>query len=395
MVKTKFAAGLLALLLLSCLVQGALSYVVRVVVVDLGGERVSGASVVLINATGEETWFNTTDGGEAVFNVTGGKYKVNVTYQGVPVAYSEIDVRGNTTITIMANVTDVLVVANDTLGRSVDHLRIDVLSRKGELLAYIYTNETGECELENLVLGNYTLNATRGGVHVGTYKLNLTGIHPPVVFTCGVYGINVSVLDSKGKPLEAEIRIYDEETAQLVYESYGSSSRAEGLVVGKYLVEARKGSLYSYEEVLLDGDKACEVRCPWANLALKVRVVGAYGPLSGLEVILRGPFSASKVTDADGFVSFEGLLAGDYLIEVKSGGNVLSKANVHLSEDREISIELPGVIAAWGGFVFTQTHLASVVAVALLVVAVLLVEYREKVFLKLRSALKKAKLLKK
>ena len=234
---------------------------------------------------------------------------------------------------------------------------------KGNSTTYaeeLTTGLDGTCELEHALMNaSYTIKAYRRGVSepFATIRLSRLNGSSTVELSCPSLDLLVSLSDEQMRPVAgATVEAWDWGTGMKVGEA---STDEHGLAelqapFGYCLVRASVGGrLVAEEKVLVVENMTwCCLTYRRPRLALKILVRDALGhPMPNLAVRLLdqgGSVVAEGTTGPDGSITFRGLEAGAYRVEIYSGHDLLAVRSLMLREAGKLEVRLADRILLLG-----------------------------------------------
>jgi len=249
---------------------------------------------------------------------------------------------------------------------------------KGNSTTYteeLTTGLNGTCELEHALMNaSYTIRAYRRGVSepFATVRLSRLNASTTVELPCPSLDLLVSLSDEQMRPVAgATVEAWDWGTGVKVGEA---STDEHGLArfhvpFGYCLVRASVGGRVVAEEKVLvvENRTWCFLTYRAPELALRVLVRDALGrPVPGLDVKLldqEGNVVAEGSTGQNGSVTFRGLEAGAYRVEVYSGRELLAMRSLLLRKSGKVEVELADRVMFLGHPIWLPALLTALAAI--------------------------------
>ena len=346
---------------------------VLVRVLDVDGEPLPGAAVEAVNITSGQVVAS------AEANETGWAelWVPNGTRCDIRALWMEAQVGLLANITVLANMT--LGPLNCTVchlsfraflaqgGHPLLNARVVITANytdvKGDNRTYtreLTTGLGGACELEHALMNaSYTIKAYRRDVSepFTTVRLSRLNESTTVELACPSLALLVSLVDEQMRPVAgATVEAWDWGTGTKVAEA---STDEHGLAelqapFGYCLVRASVGGRVVAEEKVLVVENMtwCCLTYRRPRLALKILVRDALGhPMPNLAVRLLdqgGSVVAEGTTGPDGSITFRGLEAGAYRVEIYSGHDLLAVRSLMLREAGKLEVRLADRILLLG-----------------------------------------------
>ncbi|UCG36319.1 MAG: carboxypeptidase regulatory-like domain-containing protein [Candidatus Bathyarchaeota archaeon] len=381
----------------------AKSFSCEVRTVNWDNEPVEGVLVDAKNLTAAEiiSQETTDDGGRAYFyleatnytfkafsNVSDGPRAEVGETEWISLGSPPGNLTGDNAINITCSLAHIKVMVEDEEGRAVPFAEIQLnftyMSRLNkEITPLPVSSETsinGSALFQNMPLNiSYLVEAKRYGQTFSSETINLTST-TSLNITCPNYELTVTVFDVFGQPIhDAQIRIFEWSIGSSGSGRTGDTG-SDGVLTlnlkfGKYVVEVYKeGALLNKTSTFLtEQPTTFEILCNLYNLSIDITVVDYFGQrIANVNITLErdGTLVSSSKTETGGNAVFSGLIGGNYKVLVYHGQRPYESTTLYLSEPKAITLKLAGTVSI-AGFLIETSHLASIVSVAAIFLALL------------------------
>ncbi|MCS7145183.1 MAG: carboxypeptidase regulatory-like domain-containing protein [Nitrososphaerota archaeon] len=347
---------LLALLVIlsSLLVVKAQEQSLRVTVLDPSGTPRAGVELTLSNSTFTRL-FETTSQGIAEFRLLSpGTYNISARIEGVEVASATVTFPAQTRLNLTLKIQSIELFLNDLDGRPASGVSIELRSENGPVIRRGTTDMNGRFFAKDLPLsslpqvGPYRVVGRLGAAPVLNSTINVAQNVTEHRLPADIVKVGVSVLDFRGRPVNATLRLSSESfNFSTSIEAGKMASIPSSRVTGQYVVEALKRYLPQGQEILLLKEVTSLERSQNLTYVLDLSDLlvsvtdDAGAPVHGVRILIESDrlgLVGSTVTGAAGDVSFTAIPlsegrpgAGTYRVTALKDGVQLGSLTINLS----------------------------------------------------------------
>jgi hypothetical protein len=363
---------------------------------NLAGDAEQGILVEALDKR-TNTKFNKTskNNGLARLRLEKGSHYFEAFWKGVKVGELNATINGEAEYNITCRLTDLTIFVKDGRGTPIPfvHLNISyqfITTKTNELKNETLTGETDFSGMfpvgSTLPNIDYIINASRYGKTFNNTVLTLPAEgRLNVTILCPTMTLILNVTNHDYRPFQNAHIEAIEYMGGLFYTGTSNSSGIAilGLTFGKYYLKVYAGNILINEtSVDLFQDRNLKIYCKLYNLTLTVKTVDYFGqPIPNVNVTItrEGTQLRSALTNAEGIATFQNIIGGrvqiDAYLDGQNGPFISLIAYVNKHRTIPLKIERYVLIA---GTLMETSQLATLIAIVLLIIIVLAIEFYRK-----------------
>ncbi len=365
----------------------------RLQTLNLDGRPVENVSVELYNATANSLLSSqaTNGTGWVVFALSRGNYTFRAFWGSVEVGHVLNQSFSETVTRVLAvSLSSIKITVRNETGAALPSIGValnyNYTNRSGSTLpatVTLSTDSRGVAAVNNtLALTRYVVELRRDGYLFSRSTIPSLASAAQLNVTCPSYNLQLSVLDSKGRPLrnvQATLIESGSGSAAGTGITSASGNASFRLLLGRYMVNisnytAKLGYVITLNEtaVGLSRDQFLSVRCIAFNLDFSVRIVDYFGhpvPNAAVDFECNGiKVGEGLVSGSNGSVLLPNTVGGDYRVSVRLGGKLVDVESLRVAGPTAALFALSGYVLV-AGYPLEVGQFITLVSLCLLLLA--------------------------